>query len=76
MYHRTLVTIAAALGFLGLAGPAHAAVDPTSVTIIGGSLVYTTSLTADNFPSVTLDGTQKVVTAGVNPYVVTDSRGG
>ncbi len=33
-------------------------------------------MTADNFPSVTLDGTLKVVTADVNPYVVTDSRGG
>ena len=76
MHQRKLVMIAAALGLLALAGPARAAVDPTSITIAGGTLEYTTPLTAGNFPNVTLDGTPKVVTANVNPYVVTDSRGG
>jgi WxL domain surface cell wall-binding len=74
--HRKLLAIAAALGALGVASPAYAQSDPTSVTITGGTLAYTTPLTAGNFPNVTLDGTQKVVTANVNPYVVTDSRGG
>ena len=76
MYQRKLVAIAAALGLLALAGPARAAVDPTSVTIAGGTLEYTTPLTAANFPNVTLDGTPKLLTANVNPYAVTDSRGG
>ena len=76
MNHRKLVAIAATLGVLPSAGPAYAQSDPTSVTINGGTLAYTTPLTAGNFPSVTLDGTQNVVTANVNPYVVTDSRGG
>ena len=57
MYERKLVAVAAALGLLALAGPASAAVDPTSVTINGGTLEYTTPLTAANFPNVTLDGT-------------------
>jgi len=77
MQHRKrLVAVVAALGTLGLAGAAHAATDPTSITIAGGTLDYTTPLTAGNFPGVTLDGTPKVVTAAVAPYVVTDSRGG
>jgi hypothetical protein len=76
MYYRKLIATVLALSLLGVAGPAYAAVDSTSVTIAAGSLEYTTALTADDFPGVTLDGTQKVVTTDVNPYVVTDSRGG
>jgi hypothetical protein len=76
MNQRKLAAVIAALGLLAVAGPARAAVDPTSVTIAGGTLEYTTPLTAANFPTVTLDGTPKLVTANVNPYVVTDSRGG
>lgn len=76
MEHRKLITLLAALSALALASPAQAATDSTSVTINAGTLDYTTPLTAGDFPSVTLDGTQKVVNADVNPYVVTDSRGG
>ena len=76
IHRRKLVAIMTAFGLMALAGPAQAAVDDTSVTIIGGALVYTTQLTAGDFPSVTLDGSAKVVTTNVNPYVVTDSRGG
>src|SRR6266540_2314539 len=66
----------AAVAALAAAGPASAATDPTSVSIAAGSLEYTTPLTAGNFPNVTLDGTQKIVSANVSPYVITDSRGG
>jgi hypothetical protein len=73
---RPLTLLVATLGFLVAAGPAQSATDSTSVTIAAGTLDYTTPLTAANFPAVTLDGTQKIVTADVNPYVITDSRGG
>jgi len=76
MHPRTFVLIASAVFALAAAAPASAATDDTSVAIAGGELVYTTALTADNFPGVTLDGAQKVVTANIAPYVVTDARGG
>jgi hypothetical protein len=70
------IALIAAFGALATAGPAAAATDATSVTIAAGGLEYTTALTAGNFPNVTLDGTQKTVSANVSPYVITDSRGG
>jgi hypothetical protein len=76
MCARVLVVICAVLGALAVAAPAHAAADPTSVTISAGTLQYTTPLTASDFPSVTLSGAQRVVTTDVNPYAVTDARGG
>ena len=76
MHWRMLVLIAPAVVVLGVAAPASAEDDVTSVSIIGGDLVYTTALTAENFPAVTLDGTPKVVSANIAPYVVTDARGG
>ena len=75
MHPRQLVVIASTLGALGVAAPAHAASDPASVTIAGGTLQYTTPLTANDFPGVTLNGAQRIVSTDVNPYAVTDARG-
>lgn len=66
------VSAAAALGPASV----FAATDTTAVTITGGSLVYTTPLTAGDFPAATLTGLQQVESANISPYTVTDSRGG
>ena len=66
-----------ALSALALAAPAaHAATDTSSITISGGTLEYTTPLAAGDFPATTLTGVAQVKSADVNPFVVTDSRGG
>lgn len=68
-------TAALALAALGPAS-ALAAIDDTSVAIAGGTLDYTTPLTAGNFPATTLTGLQQAKSANISPYTVTDSRGG
>lgn len=55
---------------------AHAATDDTSVSILGGSLAYTTPFAAGDFPATTLTGLVQTKLANVDPFVVTDSRGG
>ena len=74
MFRRILTGLAAA----ALLAPsvASAATDTTSIAISAGTLAYTTPLTADDFPATTLTGVQQTKTANINPYTVTDSRGG
>ncbi|HMJ95037.1 MAG TPA: WxL domain-containing protein [Thermoleophilaceae bacterium] len=54
---------------------AQAALDDTSISLLAGTLDYTTPFTADNFPATSLTGLPQAVHATVNPWVVTDSRG-
>lgn len=72
---KALVALAATASLLAPAA-AHAATDTSSITISGGTLDYTTPLTASDFPATTLTGVQQVKTADVAPFAVTDSRGG
>lgn len=58
------------------AAAAQAATDTTSITLTGGSLTYGTPLTAGDFPSTALNGLPQLKTATINPYAVTDARGG
>ena len=72
-----LCVLAAATGVAAMPAAAGAqSTDTTSVTIAGGTLDYTTPLTAGNFPATTLSGLQQVKTADIAPYKVTDARGG
>jgi len=73
----TAVVATAALG-IGMIAPAGAlaATDDTQVTLSAGALTYTTPLSAGNFPNTSLTGVQQVVRASVNPWKVTDARGG
>lgn len=75
LHRRGTIALAAMVAALTATAPAAAETDTTSVTIQGGSLVYTTPLTAGDFPSVTLNGLTQVVKADIDPYVVTDARG-
>jgi hypothetical protein len=73
---RKSLLAAAAVASLLAPPAAHAATDTSSITISGGTLDYTTPLAAGDFPATTLTGVQQVRTASVDPFVVTDSRGG
>jgi hypothetical protein len=73
--HRRLTAVLAAVMLLSLAGAAQAATDSTSINLLGGTLDYTTPVTADDFPATTLTGLPQSVHAPLNPWVVTDGRG-
>jgi hypothetical protein len=70
-----LITALVTLALAATPGVAHAATDDMSISLLGGTLDYTTPLTAENFPATTLTGLPQVVHAAINPWVVTDSRG-
>ena len=72
------VVVAIAVSAAAVLTPASAlaATDTTSVGITGGTLDYTTPLTAGDFPATTLTGLQQFKSANISPYSVTDSRGG
>jgi hypothetical protein len=72
---KPFLVVAAAVSLLAPAA-AQAATDTSSITITGGTLDYTTPLTAGDFPATTLTGVQQVKSADVAPFAVTDSRGG
>lgn len=73
---RTLAALAVVAAATVAPASALAATDTTSVAIAAGSLVYTTPLTAGDFPATTLTGAQQTKSANISPYTVTDSRGG
>jgi hypothetical protein len=64
-----LATVAA------LPASAPAATTTPSITLGAGTLAYTTSFTAQNFPNTTLTGVAQTVHAPVNSWEVTDARG-
>lgn len=72
------VPVFTALILVAAVAPASALAetDTTSVAIAAGPLVYTTPLTAGDFPATTLTGAQQTKSANISPYTVTDSRGG
>lgn len=72
---RRLIPMLATVAALALTPAAHAATDTTSVSLLAGTLDYTTPFTAGNFPATTLTGLPQVVHATVNPWIVTDGRG-
>ena len=73
---KAVLTLSVAAFAMLAPGAAHAATDTTSITITGGTLDYTTPFTAGDFPATTLSGLQQIKTASVDPFAVTDSRGG
>jgi len=73
--HRRLIAVLATVALLTLTPAAQAALDDTSISLLAGTLDYTTPFTADNFPATSLTGLPQAVHATVNPWVVTDSRG-
>jgi WxL domain surface cell wall-binding len=73
---RHVLFLLGVIAALALPSAATAATDTTSIALAGGTLTYTTPFTANDFPNTTLTGIQQTVTTDVNPYVVTDSRGG
>jgi hypothetical protein len=73
--HYSLTPVLAALALLALTPTAQAATDTTSISLLGGTLDYTTPFTASNFPATTLTGLPQAVHATVSPWAVTDGRG-
>ncbi|MDQ3728327.1 MAG: WxL domain-containing protein [Actinomycetota bacterium] len=77
MKNLKVVAATAALG-IGLVLPAGAAAqtDDTQITLAAGQLSYPTPFSAGNFPNTSLTGLQQTARASVNPWKVTDARGG
>lgn len=72
---RILILLAGAtLITLLMTSIAYAGMDPTNITIGGGSLNMSAAPVSD-FVGVTLDGTAKTDTATITPFTVTDPRG-
>ena len=74
-FSAVVATVALGIGMVAPAS-ASAATDETQVTLSAGDLTYTTPFSAGNFPNTSLTGLQQVVRASVNPWKVTDARGG
>lgn len=73
---RRLILSVSAIALLASPAPARAETDTSSIAITGGSLEYTTPLAAGDFPATTLNGAPQIKAADINPFKVTDSRGG
>lgn len=65
---------ATVLSTMIFAGPAAAA-EPTDATITGGDLSIPTAPTAENFGTVTLNGSAQTTSAAMQGFTVTDARG-
>ncbi|HWG09191.1 MAG TPA: WxL domain-containing protein [Solirubrobacteraceae bacterium] len=72
---RTIVLTGAALACLALPADALAAGASTSVSLLGGSLSFSTTPSASNFASTALTGSQQTIRTNLASWGVTDATG-